>query len=59
MKSSEAISPPTGDPRHISHIRDGKVSAEINCRDNKRRRELGLPPIPTEEDAWIDEIREA
>lgn len=50
-KEKEIVTPeprleiPTHDRRHISWIRDGKQSAEIFCRDPKRREELGLPPI--------------
>jgi len=36
---------PTGDARHTAKIRDGKQSAEVFCRNNKRREELGLFPI--------------
>jgi hypothetical protein len=45
--------PPLGDSldtRHLrSWIRYGKISAEVFCRDNKRRVELGLPAILVED----------
>lgn len=34
---------PTEDRRHVAKIRFGKVSAEVFCKDPKRREELGLP----------------
>jgi hypothetical protein len=43
-KLTAAILTPTQDRRHISKIRFGKISAEVFCRDAKRRKELGLPP---------------
>jgi hypothetical protein len=48
MKSVKLPNPviPTYDPRHSSGVRLGKQSAEIFCKNNKRREELGLYPIP-------------
>lgn len=36
---------PTGLVRHATHIRLGKISGEIFCKDPVRRQELGLPII--------------
>jgi hypothetical protein len=46
---SGRISPPTGNRRHITAIREGKVSGEIFCQDPKRREQLGLPLWVVEE----------
>jgi len=54
----ERIIIPTGNRRHMTAIREGKVSGEIFCRDARRRRELGLPVIPVPEDYdFIGELR--
>lgn len=36
---------PTGDARHLTGIRVGKISSEVFARKPERRKELGLPPI--------------
>jgi hypothetical protein len=36
---------PTHNYRHSTKIREGKQSSEVFCKNNKRREELGLPPI--------------
>jgi hypothetical protein len=43
-KLTQIIVTPTDDRRHISKIRYGKFSHEEFCKDDKRRKELGLPP---------------
>jgi hypothetical protein len=48
------IDSPTDDRRHMPKIRYGAISAELNCRNPKRREELGLPPIP-EPDQMVEE----
>jgi hypothetical protein len=48
---------PTGEVRHITAVRLGKVSGEIFCRDASRRRELGLPRLPDPETDFIEELR--
>ena len=48
---------PTGNRKHTVAIREGRQSSEIWCRKPERRRELGLPPIPTVESDFIDELR--
>lgn len=48
MLPSPAI--PTGSPRHITAIREGKISGEIFCKDPTRRQELGYPIIYPEFD---------
>jgi hypothetical protein len=45
IPKSGRISPPTGDRRHFSTIREGKISGETFCKDNDRRKELGLDEI--------------
>ena len=45
ISTNGRISPPTGQRRHITAIREGKISGEVFCRDPERRAELGLPPI--------------
>lgn len=63
LKSSIMPPPqiPTDDPRHMFGIRYGfKQSSEIYCRNNKRREELGLDPLPTpenEDKKYIEELR--
>lgn len=42
---------PTGDRRHVAKIREGAQSSEIYCRDDERRAELGLLPMP-KPDSW-------
>jgi len=42
-KITDKILIPTYDRRHMPHIREGKISAEIFTKDKKRREELGLP----------------
>jgi hypothetical protein len=49
-KLSQIITTPTDDRRHVSKIRFGKVSAEVYCKDPKRREELGLPPKTVDPD---------
>lgn len=48
---------PTGNSRHLTKVRLGRFSAEQFCRNPERRRELGLPPIPTMESDLIEELR--
>lgn len=52
MKSAKLRNPviPTGDVRHVAKVRTGKQSSEIFCKNDKRRAELGLPPLPKPED---------
>lgn len=45
---------PTGLARHATHIRLGRVSGEIFCKDPQRRQELGLPIIYPDIDAEIE-----
>lgn len=49
---------PTGDPRHMTWVRDGKFSWDKFTRKPERRSELGLPPLPTMESDFIDELRQ-
>jgi len=49
IRESEPITIPTGDSRHIGKIREGKISGEVFCRDPDRRRDIGLPALPTPE----------
>lgn len=51
------VSPPTGDIRHIAKIRHGKQSAEVFCRNPKRREELGLPVIKYTDDQFVEDLR--
>lgn len=48
---------PTGDRRHIAAVREGAVSGEIFCRNAARRRDLGLPRLPTPEIDFVAELR--
>jgi hypothetical protein len=48
---------PTGNARHLTKVRLGRFSAEEFCRDPKRRKELGLRPLPTFESDLIEELR--
>lgn len=59
LSSTKLESPaiPTGNPRHLTKVRLGRFSAESFCRDPKRRKELGLPPLPTFESDFIEELR--
>ena len=41
---------PTNDRRHITAVREGRISAEVFCRDPERREQLGLPAIIVDED---------
>lgn len=52
LKSSttEKQSVPTLDRRHVSWIRFGRQSAEVFCKNPKRRQELGLPVIYPDSD---------
>jgi hypothetical protein len=43
------ITIPTGQKRHTTAIREGKISSEVFCHNPKRREELGLPMIVVEE----------
>jgi hypothetical protein len=43
-KFSQVIITPTDDRRHVSKIRYGKFSHEEFCKNDERRKELGLPP---------------
>ena len=49
ITKSGRISPPTGNRRHTTAIREGKISGEVFCRDPQRRAELGLAPIIVDE----------
>lgn len=59
LSSTKLATPsiPTGNARHLTKVRLGRFSAENFCRDPKRRKELGLPPAPTMESDFIDELR--
>lgn len=50
IPKSGRISPPTGNRRHTTAIREGKISAEVFCRDPERREQLGLSEIRVEND---------
>jgi len=49
INKSGRISPPTGNRRHVTSVRLGKISGEVFCRDPERRAELGLEPIIVDE----------
>lgn len=53
----DAIMIPTGDVRHVAKIREGKQSSEIYCRNPKRRKELGLPPLPNPDEIFVENLR--
>jgi hypothetical protein len=51
MKATKAvIVVPTYDRRHMPHIQEGKISAEVFCKNKERRKELGLKIIYPEVD---------
>jgi hypothetical protein len=49
IPKSGRVPVPTGNRRHTTAIREGKISGEVFCRDPERRNELGLPPIIVDE----------
>lgn len=59
LTSSKEPAPqiPTYSVRHTTAIRFGRISGEIFCRDPKRRKELGLDPVPTFESDFIEVLR--
>ena len=51
------ISSPTGDRRHTAKVRDGKMSGEVFCKNEKRRIELGLPIFRYSDDDYVEDLR--
>ncbi len=48
---------PTGDKKHATRIREGRVSFEIFCKNPERRRQLGLTPHTSYASDLIGELR--